>query len=166
VPFAREIQRTTDVLRPPEVLVKLVGLASLCVAATVVAGCSQSKSEAAPAARQCARLLKRVTDMDANAKAFGVANKEHGGTIAQMWRGFARMSDDDARVPIQSTDPKVRGYEKRLVDVRARAVGAFSDLAAAKESGDTEEERVASARVKALGAEWRQLEDELHAGCP
>jgi hypothetical protein len=150
-------------------------LSLLALAPSLLPGCS--KPAPAPAvdaaattvdthAHDCAALADHVAAINKKSVDFGVANKADGGTLVDLWRGFSRFAEADARTAPISTDPAALRWELRLLDVRRRSAPAFSALADAVASGDRAAESEASARVKALGAEWKDLESNLRAGCP
>ena len=115
---------------------------------------------------ECDALLARLEQSNRIGVEFGVANKADGGDLTSLWRGFARLAGEDARVPSKAKDPTVSIYERRFVDIRSRSVPAFEDLASATAQKDPTREQSAGARIAALREEWLGLEKDLRLGCP
>lgn len=116
--------------------------------------------------RECSELVKRVEAINRTSVEVGVATKEDGGSLAEMWEGFSRLANADAHTPKRSTDVRVLRWEQGLIDLRARSVPAFATLAMATERGTAREQSSAGDEVAKLGAEWKELERNLRAGCP
>lgn len=92
-------------------------------------------------------------------------NKEEGGDVAKMWRGFADFAGEDAAGRARFASPGAKRYEERLRDLRRRSVDAFSAMAAAEEQADPAVKDKAQKALEALGDEWRTLGEELANGC-
>lgn len=150
----------------------------LLLALTVVAcradGCGSQATASASAtpsaaaevtAVDCTAIRSMHAQINKRSGDFGRKNKEEGGDLAKLWRGFADFAREDATGAARFTSPGAQRYEERLRDIRRRSVDAFAAMAAAEEQADPAGKDNAQKALEALGNEWRALGDELAKGC-
>jgi len=129
-------------------------------------GSAQTAPSSAEAnAPECTALRSMHATSNKRSGDFGRKNKAEGGTLAQLWRGFADLAKEDATAPVRSTSPLGKRYEERLRDIRQRSVEPFLAAARAEEQGDPAAKAEAEKALTAIGDEWRKLGADLANGC-
>jgi hypothetical protein len=129
------------------------------------ASASSAATSTEVSAADCTALRSMHAHINKRSGDFGRQNKEEGGDLAKLWRGFSKFAREDAAAPPRFTSPGAKRYEERLRDIRRRSVDAFSAMAAAEEQADPAVKDQAQKALESLGTEWRALGDDLANGC-